>query len=119
MAYLNDVDCAPIIRWLRNVQPEVAAPCILESGAEIADGDSLLQELHDAWLPRLLDEPQPEALAAIGRALGLLGLDDRKGIGLTADVPPDIDWAKIPASELPWLPSAAWQPGLGCAASRV
>ena len=95
-------DCTPVIRWLKDAQPEVAAQCILESGAEIADRVSLLRELHDAWLPRLTDiegEPMPEARAAIGRALGRLGLDDRKGVGLGSDGLPDIDWVQIAGGE--------------------
>jgi formylglycine-generating enzyme required for sulfatase activity len=44
-------------------------------------------------------EPAPEARAAVGRALGRLGLDDRKGVGLTPDGLPDIDWVEIPGGE--------------------
>jgi hypothetical protein len=95
-------DCSAIIRWLANAQPEVAAQCIQESGAEIANETALLRELQSAWLPRLTDierEPAPEARAAIGRALGRLGLDNRKGIGLRPDGLPDIDWVEIPGGE--------------------
>ena len=102
LAGLHSDDCTPVIRWLRDVQPEVAAQCILESGAALADRDALYRELHDAWLPRLTDierEPAPEARAAIGRALGRLGLDDRKGVGLTPEGLPDIDWVEIPGGE--------------------
>ena len=102
LAGLYSDDCAPVIRWLKDVQPEVAAQSILESGAALADRSALLRELHDAWLPRLTDierEPAPEARAAIGRALGRLGLDDRRGVGLTAEGLPDIDWVEIPGDE--------------------
>ncbi|MEJ2389456.1 MAG: SUMF1/EgtB/PvdO family nonheme iron enzyme, partial [Chromatiaceae bacterium] len=102
LAGLHSDDCTPVIRWLRDAQPEVAAQCIRESGAMLADRDALYGELHEAWLPRLTDieqEPAPEARAAVGRALGRLGLDDRKGVGLTPDGLPDIDWVEIPGGE--------------------
>jgi len=102
LAGLYAEDCTPVIRWLEDDQPEVAAQCILESGAEIADRETLLRELHDAWLSRMTDverEPMPEARAAIGRALGRLELDDRKGVGLGPDGLPDIDWVEIPGGE--------------------
>jgi formylglycine-generating enzyme required for sulfatase activity len=41
----------------------------------------------------------PEARAAIGRALGRLGIDDRPGVGLLADGLPDINWVDIPGGE--------------------
>jgi hypothetical protein len=102
LAGLHREDCTPVMRWLKEAQPEVAAQCFLESGAEIADRDGLLRELHAAWLPRLTDlerDPQPEARAAVGRALGRLGIDDRKGVGLTVEGLPDIDWVEIRGSD--------------------
>jgi formylglycine-generating enzyme required for sulfatase activity len=102
LAGLYSEDCTPVIRWLRDAQPEAAVQCILESGADIADRDALLRELHDAWLPRLTDlegDPQPEARAAVGRALGRLGLDDRKGVSMEANGLPDIDWVEIRGGE--------------------
>ena len=87
LAGLFPEDCAPVIRWLADAQPEVAAQCVLESGAEIADQNALFAELRAAWLPRLADterEPKPQARAAVGRALGHLNLDNRKGVGLDA-----------------------------------
>jgi len=102
LAGLYSEDCTPVLRWLKDAQPEVAAQCVLESGAEIDDREALFRELHDAWLPRLTDveqEPQPEARAAIGRALGRLGLDDRKGVDLDANGLPDIDWVTVPGGE--------------------
>jgi hypothetical protein len=35
----------------------------------------------------------------VGRALGRLGLDDRKGVGLTPDGLPDIDWVEVRSAE--------------------
>jgi len=80
----------------------VAAQCILESGAEIADRPGLLGELQAAWLPRLTDmelEPSPEGRAAIGRALGRLDLDRRKGVWVDEKGVPEIDWVEIPGGE--------------------
>jgi hypothetical protein len=98
LAGLHAEDCAPVVRWLADAQPEVAAQCVLDSGAEVADREARDREFHDAWLPRLTDlasDPEPEARAAIGRALGRLGLDDRRGVGLGRDGLPDIDWVAI------------------------
>ena len=100
LAGLFPEDCAPVIRWLADAQPEVAVQCLLESGAEIAEWNALFAELRNAWLPRLTDtqrEPEPQARAAVGRALGRLNLDDRKGVGLDARGVPDIDWVEVPA----------------------
>jgi len=99
LAGLYAEDCTLIVRWLKDAQPEVAAQCILESGAEVDDRAALFRELHDAWIPRLKDlerDSQPEARTAIGRALGRLGLDDRRGVGLDASGLPDVDWVRIP-----------------------
>ncbi len=54
------------------------------------------------WLPLMTDpqrEPDPHRRATIGRVLGLLDLDDRPGIGLSAAGLPQIDWVAIPAGE--------------------
>ncbi|GAB6043119.1 formylglycine-generating enzyme family protein [Endothiovibrio diazotrophicus] len=102
LAGFHSDDCTRVIRWLRDAQPEVAVQCLLESGAAIRDRDALLAELHAAWRPRLTDptrDPEPEGRAAVGRALGRLGLDDRKGVGLDADGLPGIDWVSIPGGE--------------------
>lgn len=41
-------------------------------------------------------EPDPYRRAAMGRVLGLLDADNRKGIGVDAEGLPDIDWVEIP-----------------------
>lgn len=90
-------DCTPIIRWLKDATPDLAAQCLLESGAHVADRDVLLRELRNAWLPRLTSvarEPAPEGRAHLGRVLARLGLDNRKGVGL-ANRLPDIDWVDV------------------------
>ena len=66
LAGLFPKDCAPVIRWLADAQPEVAAQCLLESGAEIADRNALFAELRAAWLPRLTD-PERESESASPR----------------------------------------------------
>jgi hypothetical protein len=102
LAGLFPEDCTPVIRWLADAQPEVAAQCLLESGAEIADWSALRNELRATWLPRLTDtqrEPEPQARAAVGRVLGRLNLDNRKGVGLDARGIPDIDWVEVLAGD--------------------
>jgi hypothetical protein len=102
LAGLFSDDCSGVIRWLAEAQPEVAAQCLLESGADVAGKEALLEELQSAWMPRLTDvrqEPAPEGRAAIGRALGRLGLDRRTGVGLRPDGLPGIDWVGIRGGE--------------------
>jgi formylglycine-generating enzyme required for sulfatase activity len=56
-------------------------------------------------LPRLTDvknDQSPLARAAVGRALGLANLDNRKGVGVfrhNGIVLPDFEWKQIPAGE--------------------
>jgi len=96
----------PVVRWSADAQPEVTAACVADS--EIRDPDELFSELRAAWIPRLTNiegDPQPEARAAVGRALGRLRLsdgrplDDRRGVALTTDGVPDIAWARIAGGE--------------------
>jgi formylglycine-generating enzyme required for sulfatase activity len=102
LAGLYSDDCSPVLRWLQEAQPELAARCIVESGASCPD--KRLEELRAAWLPRLSD-PKHHARAAIGRALGRLQLDgqpldNRKGVSLISvgeELLPDIDWVEIPS----------------------
>lgn len=96
LAGLFPEDCSAVARWVAEAQPEVAAQCALDSGATLPK--AVLEGWQRAWLPLLTDvkrEPRPEARAALGRALGRLGLDDRKGVGVRDDVP-EIDWVRIP-----------------------
>jgi hypothetical protein len=98
LAGLYPQDCSSVVRWLARAQPEVAARCILESGAAIVDEAALRAYLQKIWEPRMTGprrDAEPEARAAIGRALGRLGLDSRKGVGVVNGVP-DIDWVEIP-----------------------
>ncbi len=90
-----------LLLWVAEGNPEVAADCVLRSGVEVPE--ATLRHFRDLWLSRLTDvkyEPAPESRAAVGRALGLMNLDDRQGVGMTQDpdgrVVPDIDWLEIP-----------------------
>jgi formylglycine-generating enzyme required for sulfatase activity len=108
LAGLYSDDCAPVVEWLAEAQPEVAARCITESGAYYPPEKST--GLRERWTPRLTDlkrDLSPQARAAVGRALGRLRLgdaplDNRKGVSVISVAGmalPDIDWVEIPAGE--------------------
>ena len=87
-----------LLGWLAQAQPEVACEAWRRVGSPVLPTE-LAQAIHQHWLPRLTEaraEPSPAARAAIGRALGTWGLDDRPGVGLRADGLPDIAWVRIP-----------------------
>ena len=99
LAGLYPSDCTRVLEWLAKAQPEVAAQCALDASAEAPAEVRLRWAQH--WQPLLTDsaaEPRPEARAALGRALGRLGLDERQGIGLK-DGLPDILWKRIPEGD--------------------
>ena len=96
MAGLYSADCTPILQWLHTANPEVAAQCIARSGATTAT--ETREMLRAAWLQRLTDvkrEPHPYARAAVGRALAIAELDNRKGVGLDGHGLPDIVWVAV------------------------
>lgn len=103
LAGLYSDDCTPVLEWLSDAQPELTARCVRESGA--ITPTKTLEYLSKQWLPRLTDlsrDSNPNARAAIGRALGLLSLDNRKGVGcLVKDGTelPDIGWCEIPSGQ--------------------
>ncbi len=108
LAGLYSDDCTPVVEWLADAQPEMAARCIAESGAYYPRGK--LAGLRERWMPRLTDlkrNPSPRARAAVGRALGRLRLgdaplDNRKGvsvISVAGMVLPDLDWVEILAGD--------------------
>lgn len=83
----------------------------LQRCSEIANGFSPDErgQIKATALPRMTDptlEPDPYRRAALGRVLGLLDLDDRKGIGVTASGLPDIDWVDIPEGAFPYQKQA-------------
>jgi len=88
------------IDWVAAANPELAAQCIVRSGAAIPQ--TTLETYRSLWLPLITDlkrEPRPQSRAAIGRALGLADLDNRPGVGLRADGLPDLIWCEVPAGE--------------------
>ena len=97
-------DCSPVVEWVAEANPEVAAQCVTRGGAALADATR--ERLRSKWIPRLTDpkrDPNPKARAAVGRALGLTHLDNRKGVGVVRGTNgvalPDIDWIEIPGGE--------------------
>jgi formylglycine-generating enzyme required for sulfatase activity len=104
LAGLYSDDCAKIVEWVAEANPEVAAQCVVRSGAGLAEATR--ERLRVNWIPRLTDlrgDPEPEARAAVGRALGLIGMDNRRGVGIVRDANgmnlPDIDWVEISGGE--------------------
>lgn len=108
LAGLYSDDCAPIVEWVAEANPEVAARCVTRSGAGFAEATR--ERLRSQWIPRLTGlkrDAEPKARAAVGRALGLTGLDNRKGVGIV-ETPigdgrvvalPDMSWVEIPGGE--------------------
>ena len=106
LAGLYSDDCTPVLDWLADAQPELTTRCILASGAQTLP--AALDTLRSRWLPRLTDlkrEPRPAARAAVGRALGLLDLDNRPGVGvIEVQVPlPEGEGFRVRA-----IPDIAW-----------
>ena len=94
-------DLTLFIEWLGDVNPELLAECLVFNGL-FSSENYLLQIKTRDWIQRMTDldrEPNPESRAAIGRALGILELDDRPGVGLDENGLPDIDWVEIPGGE--------------------
>lgn len=112
LAGLYRDDCTPIVEWIAKANPEVAAQCVMRSGAVLAAAtrEATRERWRSQWIPRLTDlhrDPNPAARAAVGRALGLTGWDNRKGVGIAeftgsegrTVLLPDIDWVEIPSGE--------------------
>lgn len=103
LAGLYSDDCSRVVEWIAEANPEIAAQCVVRSGAALAE--TTKEKLRDKWIPRLTDlkhDPEPKARAAVGRALGLTGWDNRKGVGvveINGVKLPDIEWIKIPEGE--------------------
>jgi len=108
LAGLFSDDCTPVLKWVADAQPEVAARCIVESGAHTPEETKT--DLRQRWLPRLTDlgrDPDARARAAVGRALGRVTmadgapLDNRAGVGFIRKDGlkiPDIVWGgEVPA----------------------
>ena len=86
-----------LICWLAEANPDVACEVWRRVGCPELPGN-MLENIATRWAPRLCDadvEPSPLARAAVGRLLGSLGIDHRRGIGLSSDGLPHIDWVRI------------------------
>lgn len=92
-------DPLPILSWIRDANPELAARCVTESGTDIPP--AYTQTLAAAWIPRLNDSEEPvPARAAIGRALGRIDADRRPGVCvLDKRGLPEIEWCVVPAAK--------------------
>ncbi|WP_405507788.1 SUMF1/EgtB/PvdO family nonheme iron enzyme [Streptomyces purpurascens] len=93
----------PLVAWLGRAQPEAAAQCIRENGN--LPGESVRQVIRGVVRERLAESTvrPPAELAALGRALGMVG-DDRPGVGvghLMTSSAPAIEWAFIPEQRVP------------------
>ena len=102
-AGLYSDDCSRVVEWIADANPEVAAQCATRSGASLAEATK--ERLRTKWIPRLTNlktDSEAKARAAVGRAVGLIGGDNRKGVGVierNGVKLPDIEWIKIPEGE--------------------
>ncbi|MBZ0295950.1 MAG: SUMF1/EgtB/PvdO family nonheme iron enzyme, partial [Anaerolineae bacterium] len=105
LAGLYSDDTTPVIKWLQRANPELAARCVLESGAHTPE--ATLKALRPFLLSHLtkLKRDPIKVRVAVGRALGRImlndskPLDNRKGAGIAVRSGlklPDIDWVLIP-----------------------
>ena len=98
-------DCTAAVEWIAEANPEVAAQCLDRSGVGDTLNAAARQRLSEEWINRLTDlkrDPDPQARAAIGRALELMGWDNRQGVGIierNGVTLPDIEWIHIPEGE--------------------
>src|SRR5262249_34409405 len=56
LAGLYSDDLTPVLHWLRDANPRVAAGCVLRSGAHTPSAER--EALRGLWLPRMTDERQ-------------------------------------------------------------
>ena len=100
LAGLFEDDPMTMVDCLSTAQPEVLAQCLLDGGMNAPEPE-VLARLGVDWTRRMLNdvEEPPQSRAALGRALGLLGLDLRHGVGLDSAGLPAIKWIDIPAGE--------------------
>lgn len=87
---------AQFLDWIREINPETVVRCIREGG--ISPSPAYLDGLSRRWQPRMLDQAESNlGRAAIGRALGRLGLDSRFGVSSveSATKLPEFDWVRI------------------------
>ncbi len=105
MAGLDPDNPVFLTAWLADAQPLVLAQCLAQSGCRALSAEEMAElRLQVRWRERIDPEAEsweraPEARQGVALALGRLGLDDRKGIGLGLDGLPEIDWVDIPGGE--------------------
>jgi formylglycine-generating enzyme required for sulfatase activity len=88
-------DATELLERLAQVNPVVAARCLLEGEPEVDDGVKSL--VVRALIEAMTDNIDPaEARAQAGRTLARLG-DPRPGVGLRDNGLPDIVWCEVPA----------------------
>jgi formylglycine-generating enzyme required for sulfatase activity len=88
-------DATGLLERLAQVNPVVAACCLLEGEPEVGDGIKSL--VASALIESMTGNIDPaQARAQAGRALARLG-DPRRGVGLRDDGLPDIVWCEVPA----------------------
>ncbi|MBL8190606.1 MAG: SUMF1/EgtB/PvdO family nonheme iron enzyme [Acidobacteria bacterium] len=103
LAGLYSDDCSRVVEWIAEANPEVAAQCVVRSGAALANATR--ERLRTEWIYRLTDlkdDPNPLSRAAVGRALAIADWDNRKGVGvveINGVTLPDIEWIRIPEGE--------------------
>ena len=71
LAGLYSDDTTPVLDWLADANPEVAALCITRSGANTPDATKI--RLHDRWLPRLTDLKRDSATTSPRRRWAGIG----------------------------------------------
>ncbi|WP_345646417.1 SUMF1/EgtB/PvdO family nonheme iron enzyme [Streptomyces tremellae] len=88
--------------WLAGAQPEWAAECVQRGGTPGGTARRRLRGVIKRRLAGAATGP-PAELAALGRALGMVG-DDRPGVGVghsTAVTVPAVEWVFIPEQLVP------------------
>ncbi|RMF76106.1 MAG: TIR domain-containing protein, partial [Chloroflexi bacterium] len=100
-------DPEAVARWVAPAQPELAVEILRDSGIPVAldDLDEMTRRAIVSSARDKTNEPNPIGRAAAYRALGLLGADDRKGIGVIA--PPVGAQHAVPLQTSP-LPDIEW-----------
>ncbi len=90
-----------VVKWLKDVQPELAAQCLCEDKEnQLLNGTQ--EQLRRSILRRLEMSHGlgPIERSALGRALGLIG-DSRRGVGISSTHPlPSIEWLFIPEQRI-------------------
>lgn len=90
-----------LVKWLTDIQPELAAQCLSEDKNNQSFSETR-EHLRKSIYERLERDhiTNPIERAALGRALGVVG-DKRRGVGVSkAHSLPDIEWLLIPSQRI-------------------